>query len=193
MLFPQFLAETTVILFNGTGFDADLHLRLIAKLGVTTFCAPPTVYRVFAQMDLSGYDLASIRRSLGAGEPLNPEVIRFWQDHTGTLIADGYGQTETLNIIGNFPRNPSRSARPACRCRGSTCAWSMTRAANAPRARSAISRCARPIPGRRASFRAITRRRAPTAKPSATAGITPAIPRGATRTAISGSWAAPTT
>lgn len=106
MLFPQFLAETTVILFNGTGFDADLHLRLIARLGVTTFCAPPTVYRVFAQMDLAGYDLGSIRRSLGAGEPLNPEVIRFWQDHTGTLIADGYGQTETLNIIGNFPSKP---------------------------------------------------------------------------------------
>ncbi|TWI32920.1 acyl-CoA synthetase [Paracoccus sulfuroxidans] len=106
MLFPQFLAECTVVLFNGTGFDADLHLRLVGKLGVNTFCAPPTVYRAFAQMDLSGYDLSSIRRSLGAGEPLNPEVIRFWKDSTGTTIADGYGQTETLNIIGNFPGKP---------------------------------------------------------------------------------------
>ena len=106
MLFPQFLAECTVVLFNATGFDPDLHLRLIGKLGVTTFCAPPTVYRAFAQMDLSHYDLSSLRRSLGAGEPLNPEVIRFWADHTGTTIADGYGQTETVNIIGNFPGKP---------------------------------------------------------------------------------------
>lgn len=106
MLFPQFLAECTVVLFNGTGFDADLHLRLIKKLGVNTFCAPPTVYRSFAQMDLSGYDLSSIRRSIGAGEPLNPEAIRFWHQKTGTWIADGYGQTETMNTIGNFPGKP---------------------------------------------------------------------------------------
>ena len=106
MLFPQFLSESTVVLFDGKGFDADLHLRLIDKLKVNTFCAPPTVYRLFAQMDLSGYDLSSLRRSIGAGEPLNPEVIRFWKDRTGTIIADGYGQTEMINVIGNFPDQP---------------------------------------------------------------------------------------
>ncbi len=107
MLFPQFLAGVTVVLYNGDGgFDLDLHLKLIPKLNVTTFCAPPTVYRLFAQNDLSGYDLSSIRRSMGAGEPLNPEVIRYWQNTTGTVIADGYGQTETINIVANFPDQP---------------------------------------------------------------------------------------
>ena len=106
MLFPQFLVGATVVLYNGTGFDAELHLRLIEKLGVNIFCAPPTVYRIFAQMDLSAYDLGSIRRSIGAGEPLNPEVIRYWKNETGTTIADGYGQTETINIIANYPDQP---------------------------------------------------------------------------------------
>ena len=104
LLFPQFLIGSKVVLFDGAAdFDADLHLRLISKLGVTSFCAPPTVYRLFAQMDLSGYDFSSLKRSTGAGEPLNPEVIRIWQDATGTTIADGYGQTETINIVANYP------------------------------------------------------------------------------------------
>ena len=105
MLFPQFLAGVTVVLYNGGagGFDVDLHLKLIEKLRVTTFCAPPTVFRLFAQSDVSRHDLSSLRRSLCAGEPLNPEVIRFWQETTGTVIADGYGQTETINVVANFP------------------------------------------------------------------------------------------
>ena len=106
MLFPQFLMGVSVVLYDGGVFDAELHLNLIKKLGVTTFCAPPTVYRLFAQMDLGSYDLSSIRRSMGAGEPLNPEVIRYWKEQTGTTIADGYGQTETVNIIANFPDQP---------------------------------------------------------------------------------------
>ena len=104
MLFPQFLLGTPFVLYDGRGaFDADLHLRLIKQLGVTTFCAPPTVYRLFANMDLSAYELGGLRRSFGAGEPLNPEAIRNWEKHTGTIIADGYGQTETVNIVANFP------------------------------------------------------------------------------------------
>ncbi len=109
MLFPQFLLGTAFVLYDGRGaFDADLHLNLIKELGVTTFCAPPTVYRLFANMDLSGYELNGLRRSFGAGEPLNPEAIRHWQTHTGTIIADGYGQTETVNIVANFPDVPVR-------------------------------------------------------------------------------------
>ncbi|MBL4890994.1 MAG: AMP-binding protein [Rhizobiaceae bacterium] len=104
MLFPQFLIGTTVILYNGeSGFDVELHLKMISKYKVSTFCAPPTVYRLFAQQNLSNYDFSSIRRSLGAGEPLNPEVIRLWKSATGTTIADGYGQTETINIVANYP------------------------------------------------------------------------------------------
>lgn len=103
MLFPQLLLGATTVIFDGAGFDADLHLDMIRDLKVTTFCAPPTIYRLFAQKDLSRHDLTSLRRCLGAGEPLNPEVIRYWQEHTGTVIADGYGQTETINIVANFP------------------------------------------------------------------------------------------
>lgn len=103
MLFPQMLMGCTTVLYDAPGMDVEAHLNAIGELGVTTFCGPPTVYRLFAQQDLTKYNLSSLRRCLGAGEPLNPEVIRYWQEHTGTTIADGYGQTETINIVGNFP------------------------------------------------------------------------------------------
>ena len=108
MLFPQMLLGVTTVLYDAPGMNVKEHLDLIKELGVTTFCAPPTVYRLFAQEDLSVYDLTSLRRCLGAGEPLNPEVIRYWEKHTGTTIADGYGQTETINIVGNFPNVDTR-------------------------------------------------------------------------------------
>lgn len=103
MLFPQLLIGSTIVLLDAKGFDVDLHLKLIGDYKITTFCAPPTVYRLFAQQNLHLYDLSSLRRCMGAGEPLNPEVIRYWQENTGTTIADGYGQTETINIVANFP------------------------------------------------------------------------------------------
>ncbi len=106
MVFPQFLMGVTVVLYDPPGFDVDQHLKLVEKLGVTTFCGPPTAYRMFAQTDMSGYNLSSLRRSMGAGEPLNPEVINFWRKATGTTVADGYGQSETINIVGNFPDQP---------------------------------------------------------------------------------------
>ena len=107
MLFPPWLMGAAMVLYDGdTKFDADKHLHLIGQLGITTFCAPPTVYRVFAQVDLTQYALGSIRHSFGAGEPLNPEVMRVWKDATGTEIHDGYGQTETINIVANMPGMP---------------------------------------------------------------------------------------
>jgi acetyl-CoA synthetase len=108
MLYAPWQMGAAMVLFNGTGFDAELHLRLIEKLDVTTFCAPPTVYRVFAQMDLSKYNLSSIRHAIGAGEPLNPEVIKVWKEATAADIYDGYGQTETINIVANYPCVPVR-------------------------------------------------------------------------------------
>ncbi|WP_339717481.1 AMP-binding protein [uncultured Sneathiella sp.] len=109
LLFPPLLAGSKIVLYDGEGaFDPHFHLDLIKRLKVATFCAPPTVYRLFAQQDLGKYDFSSLRRSLGAGEPLNPEVIRYWQKHTGNVIADGYGQTETINIVGNFPGMETR-------------------------------------------------------------------------------------
>ena len=101
MLFGPWIMESAMVLYNGTGFDAELHLQLIERLKVTSFCAPPTIYRLFAQMPLSDYNLSSIRHATGAGEPLNPEVIRIWKDATNTDIHDGYGQTETVCIVAN--------------------------------------------------------------------------------------------
>ncbi len=103
-LFGQWQMGATILLYNpDPGFDADAHLKLFAQYGVTTFCAPPTIFRIFAQMDLSPYDLSSLRHTVSAGEPLNPEAIRAWNDATGTTIHDGYGQTETINIVANVP------------------------------------------------------------------------------------------
>ena len=103
LLYPPLLAGASVVLYDGEGFDADLHLKIIAEQRVTTFCAPPTIYRVLAQKDLSDADFSSLRHCFGAGEPLNPEAMRSWKAATGCDIYDGYGQTETINIVANFP------------------------------------------------------------------------------------------
>ncbi len=84
-------------------FDAAAHLKIIEKCGVTTFCAPPTAYRMLILEDLSQFDLTGLRHSLAAGEPLNPEIIKVWEKHTGTTIYDGYGQTESVCMIANYP------------------------------------------------------------------------------------------
>ena len=97
-----------MVLYDGAGVDIDLHLNLIKKLGVTTFCAPPTLYRMFAQQDLTKFDLSTIRHSMSAGEPLNPEVIKIWQSATGGSIYDGYGQTESVCLVANYPCLPVR-------------------------------------------------------------------------------------
>jgi acetyl-CoA synthetase len=103
LLYPPLLAGSTIILYDGDGFDVELHLRILQKYKVSTFCAPPTIYRMLAQTDVSGFDLTSLRHCFGAGEPLNPEAMRSWKVNTGCNIYDGYGQTETINIVANFP------------------------------------------------------------------------------------------
>ena len=110
MLYGPWQMGCTQILYDGPGgFDADFHLQLVSKLGVTTFCAPPTIYRLFAQLDLDTYKLESIRHSISAGEPLNPEVIKVWHAATSGLVFDGYGQTETVNVVANYPKLPVRA------------------------------------------------------------------------------------
>ncbi len=103
LLYPPLLAGAAVVLYDGEGFDADIHLRIISEHKVTTFCAPPTIYRLLAQMDLSAANFSSLRHCFGAGEPLNPEAMRAWKAATGCDIYDGYGQTESINIVANFP------------------------------------------------------------------------------------------
>jgi acyl-coenzyme A synthetase/AMP-(fatty) acid ligase len=102
-LFGQWALGAAVFLWDVRGKpDFDLMLRLIGEHGITTFCAPPTVYRALVLLDLAGYDWSRLRHCVSAGEPLNPEVIKVWQAATGLTIYDGYGQTETVNLLANF-------------------------------------------------------------------------------------------
>ena len=105
-LFGQMIVGATIIQWELPGrFDADGLLRAMEKYGVTSFCAPPTVYRMLIQMDLSKYNL-KLRHSMSAGEPLNPEVIRVWKDTFGLEIYDFFGQTETVCVLSNYPFMP---------------------------------------------------------------------------------------
>ena len=83
-------------------FSAAETMQLLEDYPITTFCAPPTAYRMLVLEDLSHYH-TTLRHCVGAGEPLNPEVIATWQKGTGHLIRDGYGQTETILLCCNFP------------------------------------------------------------------------------------------
>jgi acyl-coenzyme A synthetase/AMP-(fatty) acid ligase len=83
-------------------FSATETLDLLENYPITTFCAPPTAYRMLVLEDLS-HRRMSLRWCVGAGEPLNPEVIETWHRGTGHLIRDGYGQTETALLCGNYP------------------------------------------------------------------------------------------
>lgn len=88
-------------------FNALETLELLHKYPITTFCAPPTVYRMLVLDEPMAYlkanPLKELRHCVGAGEPLNPEVIKIWEKSTGLTIRDGYGQTETVLLCGNFP------------------------------------------------------------------------------------------
>lgn len=103
-LFGPWRMGAAVFIQHSTGrFDAQETLRLLAQYGITTFCAPPTAYRMMVLEDLQRYDLSKLRHCVGAGEPLNPEVIAAWQAGTGHIIYDGYGQTETTILVANYP------------------------------------------------------------------------------------------
>jgi acetyl-CoA synthetase len=84
-------------------FNPTEILPLIEKYGITTFCCPPTIYRMLILADLDKFDFTELRHCVSAGEPLNPEVIKAWKDATGLTIYEGYGQTETVLCIGTFP------------------------------------------------------------------------------------------
>lgn len=103
--FAPWIAEATIFVFNYHRFDAHQLLENMRRVDVATFCAPPTVWRMMIQADL-GEKPASLREVVGAGEPLNPEVIKTVQDRWGLTIRDGYGQTETTAQIGNVPGEP---------------------------------------------------------------------------------------
>jgi acetyl-CoA synthetase len=104
-VFTPWVAEACVFMLNQPRFNAKNLLEALARYRVTTFCAPPTVWRMLIQEDLKSYKVA-LREVVGAGEPLNPEIIEQVRNAWGLTIRDGYGQTETTLQIANFPGQP---------------------------------------------------------------------------------------
>lgn len=112
--FAPWIAEATIFVFNYERFDAGALLAVLRDHEVTTFCAPPTVWRMLINADLSGGP-ASLREIIGAGEPLNPEVIAQVRDKWGLTLRDGFGQTEMTAAVGNTPGalvKPGSMGRP---------------------------------------------------------------------------------
>lgn len=103
--FAPWNAQACVLSLHYDRFDARMVLEQMARCGVTTFCAPPTVWRLLIQQDLKSWNL-SLREATSAGEPLNPEVIECVRDAWGITVRDGFGQTETTAQVGNPPGLP---------------------------------------------------------------------------------------
>ncbi|MDE5583415.1 MAG: AMP-binding protein [Ruminococcus sp.] len=101
-LYGQWMSETAVFVYDFNRFDANKILPMFKKYNITTFCAPPTMYRFFIKEDLSKFDLSSIKYATVAGEALNPEVYNQFLKATGIKLMEGFGQTETTLAIGNF-------------------------------------------------------------------------------------------
>jgi acetyl-CoA synthetase len=99
-------AEATALILGHERFSAPALLSALGECGVTTFCAPPTVWRLLIQSDLGSADTATLRECVAAGEPLNPEVIEQVRRAWDITVRDGYGQTETTAQIGNSPGQP---------------------------------------------------------------------------------------
>ena len=101
-LYGQWLCEGAVFVYDFDKFEADEILPMFQKYNITTFCAPPTMLRMLVKGDLSKYDLSSIKHMTTAGEALNPEVFRQFEEATGLQIMEGFGQTETTLTIANL-------------------------------------------------------------------------------------------
>lgn len=101
-IYGQWIAGSAVFVYDYDRFDAAEMLEKASKHGVTTFCAPPTIYRFLIKEDLSQYDFSTLKYAVTAGEPLNPEVYNKFYEFTGLRLMEGFGQTETVISIGNF-------------------------------------------------------------------------------------------
>ena len=114
-LYGQWLCEAAIFTYDFGRFDADKVLPMFAKYHITTFCAPPTIYRMLIKEDISKYDFSSLKHATTAGEALNPEVFTQFQRHTGLRIAEGFGQTEMTLGIANLagePLEPGSMGKP---------------------------------------------------------------------------------
>jgi acetyl-CoA synthetase len=116
-IFGQWIAGSCLLVFDIRGkFKPTELLPLIEKYEVSTFCVPPTIYRMLILADLDKFDLRTLRHCVSAGEPLNPEVVRVWREGTGLEVFEGYGQTETCCCIATFPcmeNKPGSMGKPS--------------------------------------------------------------------------------
>lgn len=101
-LYGQWIMETCLFVYDYDRFNADELLTTIEKHKVTTFCAPPTIYRILIKEGLKGHTLSSIKYATTAGEALNAEVFNKFYEYTGIKIMEGYGQTESVVLVGNL-------------------------------------------------------------------------------------------
>lgn len=101
-LYGQWLCEGAVFTYDFERFEAEKVLPMFEKYNITTFCAPPTIYRMLIKEDVSKYDFTSVRHATTAGEALNPEVFVQFERSTGLRIAEGFGQTETTLTLANL-------------------------------------------------------------------------------------------
>jgi len=102
VLFGPWMNGVTTFMYNGR-FEPKKELELLHRYKITTFCGPPTEYRMLIKEDLSQYRFPALRHCTAAGEPLNPEVIEVWREHFKLTVHDGYGQTESIILVANLP------------------------------------------------------------------------------------------
>jgi len=102
-IYGQWICGATVFGYDMKKFVPAALLGKIETFGLTTFCAPPTMYRFMLQEDVSAFDLSSVANWTTAGEPLNPEVTKRWEEFTGRKIREGFGQTESVVLVATFP------------------------------------------------------------------------------------------
>lgn len=102
-IYGQWIAGCAVFVYDYDRFTAEAMLENTVKYGVTSFCAPPTIYRFLIREDLSSYDLSRLKCCVTAGEPLNPEVYQKFFEITGLKLMEGFGQTETIVTLATFP------------------------------------------------------------------------------------------
>lgn len=101
-MYGQFLCAAAIFIYDFDRFHSADILKKIQDYKITSFCAPPTMYRMFIKEGIEGYDLSNLKRTSIAGEALNPEVFNRWYEFTGLKVMEGYGQTETVLAIGNL-------------------------------------------------------------------------------------------